>query len=44
MQLHPITVYWLLEELKAEGARCKPEIVRRGGKDVAITDEDVYLL
>ncbi len=25
MQLHPISVYWLLEELKAEGARCKPE-------------------
>jgi hypothetical protein len=25
IQLHPISVYWLLEELKAEGARCKPE-------------------
>ncbi len=25
MQLHPISVYWLLEELRAEGARCKPE-------------------
>jgi hypothetical protein len=25
MQLHPISVYWLLEGLKAEGARCKPE-------------------
>ncbi len=25
MQLHPISVYWLLEELKVEGARCKPE-------------------
>ncbi|HEX9372506.1 MAG TPA: hypothetical protein VF897_15955 [Roseiflexaceae bacterium] len=25
MELHPITVYWLLEELRAEGARCKPE-------------------
>ncbi len=25
MQLHPISVYWLLEELKADGARCKPE-------------------
>ena len=25
MQFHPISVYWLLEELKAEGARCKPE-------------------
>jgi hypothetical protein len=23
--LHPISVYWLLEELRAEGARCKPE-------------------
>ena len=28
MQLHPISVYWLLEELKAEGARCKPEELR----------------
>ena len=25
MKLHPISVYWLLEELKAEGVRCKPE-------------------
>jgi hypothetical protein len=25
MQIHPISVYWLLEELRAEGARCKPE-------------------
>ncbi len=25
MELHPITVYWLLEELRAEGVRCKPE-------------------
>jgi Eco57I restriction endonuclease. len=25
MKLHPISVYWLLEELRAEGARCKPE-------------------
>ncbi|MEI7768475.1 MAG: BREX-1 system adenine-specific DNA-methyltransferase PglX [Chloroflexales bacterium] len=25
MQLHPISVYWLLEELRGEGARCKPE-------------------
>ncbi|NTU83048.1 MAG: SAM-dependent DNA methyltransferase, partial [Chloroflexales bacterium] len=25
MQLHPISVYWLLEELRREGARCKPE-------------------
>jgi hypothetical protein len=25
MQLHPITVYWLLEELRAQGVRCKPE-------------------
>ena len=25
MQLHPISIYWLLEELRAEGARCKPE-------------------
>ncbi len=25
MQLHPISVYWLLEELRAEGARCLPE-------------------
>lgn len=25
MQLHPMSVYWLLEELKAQGARCKPE-------------------
>ena len=28
MQLHPISIYWLLEELKAEGARCKPEELR----------------
>ncbi len=28
MQLHPISVYWLLEEVKAEGARCKPEELR----------------
>ena len=28
MQLHPISVYWLLEELRAEGARCKPEELR----------------
>ena len=27
-QLHPISVYWLLEELKAGGARCKPEELR----------------
>ena len=25
MQLHPISVYWLLEELRAEDARSKPE-------------------
>ena len=25
MELHPISVYWLLEELRAEGMRCKPE-------------------
>ena len=25
MQLHPISIYWLLEELRREGARCKPE-------------------
>jgi len=25
IQLHPISVYWLLEELKAEGVRCKSE-------------------
>ncbi len=25
MELHPISVYWLLEELRSEGARCKPE-------------------
>lgn len=28
LQLHPISVYWLLEKLKAEGARCKPEELR----------------
>jgi len=28
MQIHPISIYWLLEELKAEGARCKPEELR----------------
>jgi hypothetical protein len=25
MQIHPISIYWLLEELRAEGVRCKPE-------------------
>ena len=25
LQIHPISVYWLLEELCAEGVRCKPE-------------------
>src|SRR5579875_671820 len=25
MQLHPVSTYWLLEELRAEGVRCKPE-------------------
>jgi hypothetical protein len=25
LQLHPISVYWLLEELRGEGVRCKPE-------------------
>ncbi|MCC6629586.1 MAG: hypothetical protein IT340_19580 [Chloroflexi bacterium] len=25
LQIHPISVYWLLEELRAEGARSKPE-------------------
>jgi len=25
MQLHPISIYWLLEELRAEGVRCKAE-------------------
>jgi hypothetical protein len=25
MQIHPISIYWLLEELRREGARCKPE-------------------
>jgi hypothetical protein len=28
LQIHPISVYWLLEELRAEGARCKPEELR----------------
>jgi hypothetical protein len=28
MQIHPISVYWLLEELRREGARCKPEELR----------------
>lgn len=25
MELHPISVYWLLEELRADGVRCLPE-------------------
>ncbi|PDW00255.1 BREX-1 system adenine-specific DNA-methyltransferase PglX [Candidatus Chloroploca asiatica] len=25
LKLHPIAVYWLLEQLRAEGTRCKPE-------------------
>jgi len=25
LQLHPISVYWLLHELRSEGVRCKPE-------------------
>jgi len=28
LQIHPISVYWLLQELRAEGARCKPEELR----------------
>lgn len=26
--VHPISVYWLLQELRAEGVRCKPEELR----------------
>ncbi len=29
MELHPISVYWLLEELRSEGVRCKPEEKRQ---------------
>ncbi|MGH2346761.1 MAG: hypothetical protein ACRDG4_16160 [Chloroflexota bacterium] len=25
LQIHPISVYWLLQEIRAAGARCKPE-------------------
>lgn len=25
LQIHPISVYWLLEELRGEGVRCRPE-------------------
>lgn len=25
LEVHPISVYWLLEELRADGVRCKPE-------------------
>ncbi|HSH83347.1 MAG TPA: hypothetical protein VLA19_32850 [Herpetosiphonaceae bacterium] len=25
LQIHPISVYWLLEELRADGVRCRPE-------------------
>jgi len=25
LQIHPISVYWLLEELRADGVHCKPE-------------------
>ncbi len=28
LRVHPISVYWLLEELRAEGACCKPEELR----------------
>ncbi len=28
LRIHPISVYWLLEELRAEGVRCKPEELR----------------
>ena len=28
LETHPISVYWLLEELRREGARCKPEELR----------------
>jgi len=28
IHIHPLSVYWLLEEIKAEGARCKPEELR----------------
>ena len=27
-KIHPVSVYWLLEELGAEGVRCKPEELR----------------
>ena len=38
MQLHPISVYWLLEELKAEGARCKPEELATAGRSPQCSD------
>jgi hypothetical protein len=25
LEIHPISVYWLLQEIRSEGARCKPE-------------------
>lgn len=28
LETHPVSVYWLLEELRREGARCKPEELR----------------
>ena len=28
LQIHPISIYWLLEELRVEGVRCKPEELR----------------
>lgn len=28
LQIHPVSVYWLLEELRNEGVRCKPEELR----------------
>jgi len=28
LQIHPVSVYWLLEELRTEGVRCKPEELR----------------
>src|SRR5205814_1195497 len=28
LEIHPISVYWLLEELRVAGARCRPEELR----------------
>ena len=36
LQIHPISVYWLLEELRAAGVRCQPEELRLLGDRLTV--------